>query len=252
VEVVLHEIDPFAGDGVGDDHDRLILDRLREVAGVDDLREVVAVDLDHMPAEGLPLLAQVFERHDLLRRPADLNVVPIGDGDEVRQPVLGGKHRRLPRVPLVLLAVAHRAVNPAIADSIHLPRLGNAGRLRQPRAERPAGRFQPGKARPFRMALQTRPELAERHQLLDGEVAGPRHRRVAHRDDVPIGEDQPVALRPVRILRVVFEDDEVERREDVGHPERPGRMPAARLDQHLDDVLPDRVSQLLQLAGRHR
>jgi hypothetical protein len=49
---------------------------------LDDLLYVVAVDADNLPPKGPELAFRVAQTHDLVRRPALLDVVPIQDGDK--------------------------------------------------------------------------------------------------------------------------------------------------------------------------
>ena len=39
-----------------------------------------------------------------------------------------------------------------------------------------------------------------------------------------LAEDQPVAFGPGRLLRIMVQDMEIERRENIGHAQRPGRV----------------------------
>src|ERR1700683_5408956 len=63
--------------GVRDDKRRLFCDRLRFRARGDELRNVVTVDFEDMPAESFVLLAQRLERHDRFRVSVDLDVVAV-------------------------------------------------------------------------------------------------------------------------------------------------------------------------------
>jgi hypothetical protein len=47
----------------------------------------MAVDLDHMPAKGPPLVGDGLERHDVAHRTVDLPVVGVEDRAEIRKSV---------------------------------------------------------------------------------------------------------------------------------------------------------------------
>ena len=74
--------------------------------------DVVPVDLVHVPAEGAPPLAERIEVEHVPCMAESLLSVDVDDGDEIRQPVMGGEHHRLPDRALVALGVAEQHVAP--------------------------------------------------------------------------------------------------------------------------------------------
>ena len=85
-------------------------------------------------------------------------------------------------------------------------------------------------------------DLPQGHDLVVREVAGLRQRRVEHRRRMPLGEDEPVAVRPVGVLGVVPQEPaEIERRHDLDGRQRAAGMPRAGLGRHPQDVFPDRL-----------
>ena len=67
------------------------------------------------------------------------------------------------------------------------------------------------------MALQSRAQLAQREQLLAGEVARLGEHGVQSRSRMALRQDEAVAPLPLRIARVVLQHAaEVQRREYVG------------------------------------
>src|SRR5688500_13065788 len=78
VEVALHKGNSFALDGMRDD-DRRPSGYLRGlIASREECRDVMAVALDHLPAEGLPLGARV-----LLRRAARQHTIALLGGPSI-------------------------------------------------------------------------------------------------------------------------------------------------------------------------
>src|SRR3989338_4793676 len=65
--VELDFFDAFAGDGVRQNERRLFINRFGLLHGAHDGAYIVAVYLQHMPAEGLVFGAQVLQRHHVFR-----------------------------------------------------------------------------------------------------------------------------------------------------------------------------------------
>src|SRR5512139_2323803 len=76
--------------------------------------QVVAVDLDGAPAEGLEAAREDRAVVAVRRRPRLPEAVDVDDRDEVRQLIERGELRRLPHRSLGALAVAHQAVDPRV------------------------------------------------------------------------------------------------------------------------------------------
>ena len=89
------------------------------------------------------------------------------------------------------------------------------------------------------MSLESRAEATQGEELLKGKVAGMGQGRVADRRYVPIGEDEPIALLPRRIFRVVSQNVKIERSKDVGHPQGTCSVPASGMGHHLEHAPTD-------------
>src|SRR2546422_225455 len=119
---------------------------------------MVAVDLDHRPAERLPLLDDRLEVEDLRHEVVELDAVFIEDHGEVADAMRGlselrPRHGRLPHLAFLDLAVAE--------DAVHAVRLvAEAKTERQPQrdrqalAERARGRLDAGQRRPIGVTLE--------------------------------------------------------------------------------------------------
>src|SRR6266571_62770 len=240
--VVLHERDPLALDGVGHDERRRPAGRLRLIERFVDVVHVVPVDLEDGPAERLPLRHDRLEVHDLRHEVVELDLVVVEDHAEVVERTVGlaelrPRHRRLPHLAFLGLAVAEDAVD-ARAGGAELEPERQSERDRQALAERARRCLDPGQRAPVGMTLEWRAELAERDELRLGEEARPRHDRVERGDGVALGEDDTVPVGPVGALGVVAQPAEVERRENVDHREGSARVSRARVGEHADYLHP--------------
>ena len=95
------------------------------------------------------------------------------------------------------------------------------------------------------MPLKPAAELPQRHAFFHVKVSRVRKGGIEHGADMAVTEDEPVALLPLRPLRVVLQDMEIKRGEDVRHAEGPRRVSAPCIDQHLYDRLADSLRALL-------
>ena len=154
-----------------------------------DRLDVVAVDLDRMPAERLRPRAVVVELPLVHRRAALPEPVDVEDRGQVVELVVPGVLERLPDRALGRLAVA--AEHP---DAVGQPVEVLAGDRhpdpdRQPLAERAGGDVDPRDQR-RRVALEHRAELPVGQQLLVGDRAGRPEHRVEERRRVALREDR--------------------------------------------------------------
>src|SRR5262249_11385959 len=238
--VVLHERDALALDGVGDDERRAARPGLRLIERLADLIDVVAVDLDHRPAECLPLLDERLEIEDLPHEVVELNAVFIEDHGEVAEamaglPELRSGHCRLPHLTFLDLSVAD--------DAVHAIRLAAETKAechpqgnREALAKRARGCFDAGQHRPIGMTLERAAELAQGDQALLGKVPRACHRRVHRGHRVAFGEDEAIALGPVGTLGIVTHAAEHDRHDEVDDRQRAAGMTGARVGQHADDL----------------
>ena len=140
--IIFHEVHTFTGYGVGDDDTGFVGDGPGHATGVYDTFDIIAIDLEYMPAKTLPFALEILERHDIFGVAVDLYVVTVDDTDEIVQFVFAGKHRSFPDITLVELAVTHHDIDPALRVHIDIRhRVGHASTLAQPAAKWPAGSF---------------------------------------------------------------------------------------------------------------
>ena len=145
-ELVLHQRDAAALPGLADDRGRALA-RAAPLERLDDRRHVVAVDLDRLPLEGLELLAHVPDVHDLLGRAVGLEVVVVDDRRQVRDVEVGGRHRGLPGLALLAVAVRHAARTRAPRRSCRAAgRARCRGYIDRPWPERAGRDLDPGRA----------------------------------------------------------------------------------------------------------
>ena len=77
-------------------------------------------------------------------------------------------------------------------------------------------------------------------------------RRVPDRADVAVRKEEAIAVRVFGCFGIMSKDGgEVERGEDVRHPEGAGGVAGPRLEEHADEVLSDRVRFPFELHGSH-
>ena len=95
-DLILHERDALALDGLGNDDRRLALLGLRGIDGIRDGLVVMTVDGHDVPAEGTELVLDGIDGHDVVVVAVNLKVVVIHEGDNVVAPVVAGAHRRRP------------------------------------------------------------------------------------------------------------------------------------------------------------
>src|SRR5437899_2304045 len=155
----LHERHPLALHGVRDEEPRAaaapgLVERL------DHLREIVAVgDHAHVPVEAAPLLGERLGIHDLLDRAVELDLVVVEDDDQLFGLVLAGRHRGLPHLPRLRLAVAEQAEDaPPVAVQAGCHRSTSRGR--EHRAVGSRGGLSPWYRRPVAVTLASAPDRA--------------------------------------------------------------------------------------------
>jgi hypothetical protein len=223
---ILHEADAPALHGIGKNHHRLVLDGSSDGKGLHQLLHIVAVDAQHLPAKGGVFCGQRLHLHYILHPAVNLQPIDVNDGDDIVELVVAGLHRRLPNLPLLLLAVAHQAedlvrflVEPRGQRHAH----GDAQAL----AQRTGGDLDSGQLQPMRMPLKARVQLAQRHHIVDLAEAGEAQADIERRRLVPSRPDNAVAIRPERIFGIVTGSMKIERGGDVHDGERAAGVPGA-------------------------
>ena len=239
---VLDLVEPAALAGAGQDHGGPVgFGRVAE--RFVDLAEVVPVDGDGVAAERLDPLGVRVQVPAELGGAALTEAVDVDDRGQLVQPVVGRLVERLPHRPLGHLAVA--AQHPDVVwQLVEVPSgQGHADPVRQPLAEGAGGHVDPWQHRRG-MALQPGAESpVPVHQLVVGDHADRLEHRVEQRGRVPLGEDQVVVGRIVRLLPVVAQVPGHQHRHHVG-----GGHARRRVAGSGGGAAPDRVDP--QLLGQ--
>ena len=246
---VLHEVDALALDGVGQNHGRLALNVTCLLERGQDLLHVVPVDVNDVPVERAVLVRQGLDVHHVLDPPVDLKAIPVDDRTEVVQLEVASLHDGFPDLPLLLLPVPHQAVD-AVVPVVQTCGQSDANADGQSLPERPGRSLDPRQLLPVRMPLERRVKLAERHDLLDVIVSGGAQAEVERRRLVAGGPDDPVAVLPVGVLRVVVGHVQIERGRDIHYRQCPAGVARARCVQRDQVVAAHQVGGLLEVVRR--
>ena len=99
------------------------------------------------------------------------------------------------------------------------------------------------------MAVERRERLHERGQLVGGEVAAHRQRRVQRGGAMPLRQNQSVTVVTVGVGGIDVEHGVVEHREDVGDGEVAADVAEAGRGDHLDDVAALLAGAVLEQPG---
>ncbi len=91
------------------------------------------------------------------------------------------------------------------------------------------------------------PSFRERVQLVFGGVAALRQHAVQHRRGMALGQNEAVAIGPFRIVRVVPQDIEKQRGQNLDRGQRTSGMPGPGVRNHLDDVPADLLCDGLKI-----
>ncbi len=166
----------------------------------------------HAPAVGLEALGHVVVVGQL-GRAVDRDVVVVVEGEQAPQPEVAGQRRRLVGDPLHEAAVAGDDEGPVVADVATergpQPAFGerHADRVGQALAERAGRDLDAGGVAGLGVARRPAAPLAELAQVVQGQVvAGEVQHGVLQDGGVPVGEDEAVAVGPLRVTWVVGHD----------------------------------------------
>ena len=229
--------------GVADQHRGRAAVLAQRVERGDERGDVVAVDAQGVPAERAPLVGDGLGAQHARGGAVGLQRVDVDDRGEVVQAVVGGLQRGLPGRALVELAVGEQVVDAGRVALVAQPERhpgGDgeavaeraAGDLHARRVGRHAGHRQPGAVGAVGRELldRDRPGLGQRGVERDGVVAD--------------GEQEPVAVGPVRVLGPVAELVGVDHGEHVGDAERLADVALALHLAHVQRVAADAVGGL--------
>ena len=209
----------------------------------------MAVALKHRPAEALPLCGKVAQRHYLVGRSVELNLVVVHDGDEVIELELCCAHCGLPDNALVQLAVAENGVD-LRRGLVELERHRHALSGGEALTEGASGHLDAGGVHigVARKAAHT----AQGGHLLNGEEALLRQIAVEHRGGVALGEHQTVAVGVVGVVCVNIHVLLIQIGEYLAHRERASRMSGlCRVDsgQNIDSEASAQLVELCNTLG---
>ena len=201
VVVVFHERYASPLDRLGDNARRTFsplhpaADRLLQFA------QIVPVHFTHLPAEGRPFVRQRAEGQDFFAAAGRLPAIEVHDGQHIGEPASGGEHGRFPDRALVALAVAQHHPHPVVAP-LDAARQRHAGAERQPVSQRARGHFHPRHATGTHLLRQAAARLPVGGQPVAGEKSPLGQHRIQRRRRMAFAEDEPVALRVLRLLRI--------------------------------------------------
>ena len=205
-----------------------------------------------------PVLAGERDR----RRPVDRDPVVVVEVDELPESELPGNRRGLVRDAFHHVAVAADAVDAVVDDLVvrSVVALGEkplrdreADAVRETLAERSGRRLDPRRVMHLGMAGRLRAPLAELLEIVEREVvAGEMQRGVLEDARVARGEDEPVAVGPVRVRRAVIHHLGVEEIRERRERHRGAGMAGVRLLNRVHRERPDRVDrEPLDVSLRH-
>ena len=240
--LVLQERDAGPLQSLGQDDQRL---RAQAHRGqhFGDFLQVVPVNFLGAPAEGLEALlvrAEVVAKRGGL---ALAEPVHIHNRHEVVELVDARQRSRFPHRALRAFAVAEQDISPVV--QIVEPRAQrHADPHGQALAQR-AGRHIHERQARRRMAFQVAAELAELEQFLHREQPRLRPGRVQQRRGVAFGENEPVVVVVMGILRVVTHVPEEQGRDQVRRRTTRSRMPAARRRRRRNRMNPQLMRDAL-------
>ena len=217
---------------------------------------IVTVDLGDAPAAGRKA-RDLIVGYRQIGAAIDGNAVVVEQHDQARQSQVPGQRNRLVADALHQTAVAGehigKVIDHPIAETRSHHALGqrHADGVRQTLAERSGGGFDAGCVTVFGMAGGAAAELAEILDLFDRHVgvAGQIEHRVEQHRGVAVGQNEPVAVGPLRVGGIELQVPGEQHRGDVGHPHgRAGMAGIGRLDR-IHGKRPDGVRHLIVADG---
>ena len=198
-------------DRAGDDHRRTTGGRHGLVERAVDLLDIMAVDLERVPAVGLGARGVGVEVPAVHRLSALTEPVDVHDRHQLVEPLYAGVLNRLPDRAFGHLGVTAQAPD-AVGQAVQVAAAEREpGRDREALSQR-AGRDVDPRQRRCRVALQTRSEFPEGQQLVIGDRAGGVEYRIHERRGVALGEDQVIVVGVGGGIEVVVQV--------VGHQDR--------------------------------
>ena len=213
--------------------------------------DVVAVDMrDDVPAIRFEPARRVVGE-PTARLSVDRDAVVVVENRKLPQAPRAGKRTGFVRDAFHHAAVAGERVGAVVDDVVARPvefrrqqpfAQGHPHRVGEPLAERPRRRFHPWRDTELRMSGRLRVQLAEVSQFVEREVVtGEVQQRVQQHRAVAVGEDETVAVRPLRVRGIVAQVPMPQGDRDLGHAHRHARMAAFR---GLDGIHGERADRI--------
>lgn len=175
------------------------------------------------PAAGPKPCGRGLRAHHLRRPAADLQGVPVHEGEQVVQPVVAAGGRRFPVRALGQLPVPQGRVHPG-ARAVHAQTHGHPGSDRQAVTQGSGAGLEPGKPVHVRVAGHPAFQHPVGVEELQVEEASLREHRVQAQALVPGGENEAVTPLPRRIGGIDLHDPGSRERSGCRQPKghRPG------------------------------
>ena len=221
---------------------------------VDRHRVIPVFDGDHMPAGGGEPLVDIFGKTEQCAPRKGDPVIVVQKG-QLPQSEVSGKRTGLCGEPFHQIAVAGKNVGSMIDDrmfgSVETSRQvrlrdRHSDRRPDPLAEGARCHFHPGGMQALRMAGRFAPPLAERLQVVEGEVvSGEIKERIEEHRGMPGRQDETVPVGPERIGRIVLQMARPEGEGGRGRPHRHAGVAGLRLFNGIRSQETDRVDALL-------
>jgi hypothetical protein len=93
----------------------------------------------------------------------------------------------------------------------------------------------------MRMPLEPRVDLPERCKLFEGEIPRAGKRAVEHGTDMAVRKHNAIPLVPMRLMRTMPQNMEIEGGENIRHPECTADMSRSRAHHHAHHIFADEI-----------
>ena len=245
-----HEVHAVTHVRIEEDHHRFAAaaEGLGVGEGLQDGRHIMAVGDEGVPAKGFPLGLEVALAGHVVDIPVNLLVVPVGHGDQVVQPMMGGEQGRFPDLAFFTFPVAAEDVG-EMRVAVQPFSEGDAGRGGETLAEGAGCLGDAREAAPDgRVTLEPGAEFAESGEFFDRDVAHAGEDGVIHRGQVAGGQDEDILILAVPGPggRIMLHDAAIQGGQEIGARHRAARMPGLGHRDHPDDVPADLCGNLVQ------
>ena len=202
VYLSLHERDPFALQGMGNDCRGHSFCFPRFLKSLTDLLHIVSIlQINHMEIKGLKFLVNRIGRADLVDSAVNLHPVIIHNHHKIVQFAEPGKHGRFPYLPFLDLSVPEQGVDTEIPSRKLCPK-SHSGCCGNPLSQRTRGHVNPRHMLQAGMSLQVGTQMAQRGKILHRKIAPVCQGGIKPRSRMPFGKHKTVPVLHLGILRV--------------------------------------------------